>query len=223
MKLHLQKTKQATYHDEKLFMILKGFMGFFAFQEVDLFSYSELTRLAHGVFRINKVGVHCLHHVVEKIDDFIPFLQAIEARKTTQIFEADMVHENSAHYLKETKPVVIIPISFNQTVVSLMSATKLDKSMDLTNEHIELMDTYATYVSRILYEETDNKIPNPLTNREREVMGRISRGESVKEVALILGISEYTVQDYVKSTIRKLKVNNRTEAVATLLRKKIIY
>ncbi len=200
-------------------IILKGLMRFFALHEAALFSYSELTRLAHGVFRINKAGVHRLHHIVEKVDEIPSFQQAIEERKTTQIIGVDLIRQVPTLYLKETKLVVIIPISFNQTVVGFMTATRSDKS--LTNEHIKLMDTYATYISRTFYEEKE--IPNPLTKREREVMSRISRGESVKEVALILEISEYTVQDYVKSTIRKLKVNNRTEAVATLIRKKIIY
>ncbi|RDW21325.1 hypothetical protein CWR48_02625 [Oceanobacillus arenosus] len=50
-----------------------------------------------------------------------------------------------------------------------------------------------------------------------------TRGESTEDMADVMGISESTVKQYVKSALAKLEVNNRTQAVATLLRKGIIY
>lgn len=58
----------------------------------------------------------------------------------------------------------------------------------------------------------------PLTDRELEVLGLLSRGLANKQIALELGISEHTVKFHVSSIYTKLNVTNRTEAVREGLR-----
>jgi DNA-binding CsgD family transcriptional regulator len=45
------------------------------------------------------------------------------------------------------------------------------------------------------------------------VLGWIAFGKSSREAAIIMGISEHTVNDYIASAITKLGASNRTEAV----------
>jgi two-component system, NarL family, response regulator len=52
-----------------------------------------------------------------------------------------------------------------------------------------------------------------LTGREREVLQRMARGESNKEIGLALSISEGTVKTHVKAILAKLDAASRTEAV----------
>jgi len=56
-----------------------------------------------------------------------------------------------------------------------------------------------------------------LTRREKDCLALVARGASNKEAARRLGLSVYTVEDHVKSLIRKLQASSRTEAVATAL------
>ena len=58
----------------------------------------------------------------------------------------------------------------------------------------------------------------PLTERESEVLGLLSKGLANKQIALTLGISEHTVKFHVSSIYTKLNVTNRTEAVREGLR-----
>ncbi|MGE5375014.1 MAG: response regulator transcription factor [Bacteroidota bacterium] len=58
----------------------------------------------------------------------------------------------------------------------------------------------------------------PLTDRESEVLGLLSRGLANKQIAAMLGISEHTVKFHVSSIYTKLNVTNRTEAVREGLR-----
>ncbi|MDI1265796.1 MAG: response regulator [bacterium] len=51
----------------------------------------------------------------------------------------------------------------------------------------------------------------PLTNREREVLGRLVHGETNKEIARQLGLSARTVEGYRASIIRKAGVRNSSE------------
>jgi NarL family two-component system response regulator YdfI len=54
----------------------------------------------------------------------------------------------------------------------------------------------------------------PLTEREREVLAGVARGERSKEVAVRLGISERTVKAYLSSIYAKLGVDSRAAAIA---------
>lgn len=56
-----------------------------------------------------------------------------------------------------------------------------------------------------------------LSPRERQVFGWIAFGKSSKDIALIMGISEHTVNDHIASSVSKLKASNRTEALLRAL------
>jgi DNA-binding CsgD family transcriptional regulator len=56
-----------------------------------------------------------------------------------------------------------------------------------------------------------------LSHREIEVIQLICRGLANKEIGELLFISDQTVKDHVKHLMRKMKVNSRTQIMATLL------
>lgn len=73
--------------------------------------------------------------------------------------------------------------------------------------------------SQLLFEEeSEPQSRGPLTEREAEVLGLLSRGLANKQIAMQLGISEHTVKFHVSSIYTKLNVTNRTEAVREGLR-----
>ena len=56
--------------------------------------------------------------------------------------------------------------------------------------------------------------PDPLTAREREVLGLLGEGAANRVIAQRLGISEGTVKYHVKNILRKLRARSRADAVA---------
>jgi DNA-binding NarL/FixJ family response regulator len=52
----------------------------------------------------------------------------------------------------------------------------------------------------------------PLTPREREVLGLLAHGVYIGDIARVLGISRHTVGDHVKNIYRKLNISSRAEA-----------
>ena len=58
----------------------------------------------------------------------------------------------------------------------------------------------------------------PLSAREVEVLDYIAKGNSNKEIARALSISDQTVKNHITSIMRKLAVNDRTQAVVYALR-----
>jgi DNA-binding NarL/FixJ family response regulator len=59
----------------------------------------------------------------------------------------------------------------------------------------------------------------PLTDRELEILKKVSDGMTNAEIGYALGISAQTVKNHVTSILRKLAVNDRTQAVVTALRR----
>ena len=62
--------------------------------------------------------------------------------------------------------------------------------------------------------EPSPALPEPLTNREMEVLRCLALGRSNKEIAIMLSISERTVKFHLSAILGKLGAGNRTEAVA---------
>lgn len=63
---------------------------------------------------------------------------------------------------------------------------------------------------------------NKLTEREKEVLGLIARGESNKNIAQKLFISEKTVKNHITSIFRKLKVDDRTQAAILAIKRRLV-
>ena len=53
----------------------------------------------------------------------------------------------------------------------------------------------------------------PLTKRELQILGQLSKGLLYKEIALELGITIGTVKQHIHKIYDKLQVNNKTEAI----------
>ena len=80
--------------------------------------------------------------------------------------------------------------------------------------------------SRVLkqFRELSNSEPDggmvfaPLTGREVEILDCIARGKSNKQIAVELNISDQTVKNHITAILRKLNVNDRTQAVIHAMR-----
>ena len=58
----------------------------------------------------------------------------------------------------------------------------------------------------------------PLTNRETQILNYVAEGNSNKQIARILQISEQTIKNHVSAILRKMSANDRAHAVALAMR-----
>lgn len=77
----------------------------------------------------------------------------------------------------------------------------------LVDQLIEQFRDFASSLSLTNISRSD------LTNREMEVLRRVAHGDSNKEIARDLCISDQTVKNHIGSIFRKLNVDSRTRAV----------
>ncbi|MEK6247962.1 MAG: response regulator transcription factor, partial [Planctomycetales bacterium] len=68
----------------------------------------------------------------------------------------------------------------------------------------------------------ENGSESPLTNRETQVLSHVAMGLSNREIGRSLGISVETVKEHVQNILRKLDVNDRTQAAVWAIKTEII-
>ncbi len=73
---------------------------------------------------------------------------------------------------------------------------------------IQLLDEFARL----------SQMDTGLTGRERDILSAIVQGDSNREIAQKLGLSEKTIKNYVSEILTKLDVRDRTEAAVYALR-----
>lgn len=68
----------------------------------------------------------------------------------------------------------------------------------------------------------DRMMRSDLTARELQILEQLAQGSTNKEIADALDISDNTVRHHVNSIMEKLRVSDRTEAVATAIRSGVL-
>lgn len=74
----------------------------------------------------------------------------------------------------------------------------------------------------VAHEIAVNAIGEPLSDREIDVLERVSKGQANKEIARALSLSEDTIKAHMRSIFNKLDVSDRTQAVTVGHRRGII-
>jgi DNA-binding NarL/FixJ family response regulator len=87
---------------------------------------------------------------------------------------------------------------------------------------MHLAPAVARRLAESLRAPTREKPIEPLTEREREVLGLVAQGKANKEIARQLEISERTVRTHVSSILGKLGLVSRTQAALYAVREGLV-
>src|SRR5699024_2836240 len=109
---------------------------------------------------------------------------------------------------------LVVPITCSSIPIAVAGPYQYSRSEPINENLLENLTLYGQLAGSAFLPVDQNTVKKPLSRREIEVLQRLSFGESMKEIAAFIKISEYTVQDYVKSSLRKLEAHNRVEGVA---------
>ena len=119
----------------------------------------------------------------------------------------------SAYYPKDVRPRDLIPairtVTDNKCVIKDKVMTKQQAFRWLIKQFEE----------RSVFGESPEEMFAPLSPREMEILVFITKGASNKEIAHALGISRQTVKNHMSSVLRKLGVEDRTQAAVLALRR----
>ncbi|MDT8860260.1 LuxR C-terminal-related transcriptional regulator [Alkalihalobacillus sp. MEB130] len=221
---YISNLDKALSQEEKLHLCTKGLLELFPIQEAHLFRYAPLGNIVEGIIKINTSGLYYIGHVRDDLRNLPPINTSLRKRRAMYISNEEFFEKYGSKYTNpnERNDHFIIPICFSSNPVGYFIGRELNTDFTSDENFLTILTLYGKLVGEIIETNKEGQSIGKLSKRESEVMQRISWGESIKEMANSMEISEYTVKDYIKSAIKKLEVNNRVEAVAELLRKGFI-
>jgi DNA-binding CsgD family transcriptional regulator len=219
---YVKKMAGVTDVREKAEWMLRGCMYFFPFERASLFTYSPLSHGGEGIFLIENDKVISLKDVKDDVRTIFPLYQALTRNKPVFINREDILTTFPDKYVRDfgLSTLAIVPISLLNIVVGFVLVDRYIGEYPFTKNYLSLLSHYFKQITSPFVPFTPEK--NYLSKRETEVLQHLANGFSMKEMASIMSVSEYTVRDYIGSVIRKLGVNHRAEAVAVGMRKGII-
>jgi two-component system response regulator DegU len=166
-----------------------------------------------GVIDVNLPGLNgqqITHQVVsEKLATRIILLTAYH--DVEQRIQAIRVGA-AAYCTKDIRPDNLVQVVRDVAAGKILIAEE-DESSSGADRRLE-----KRYDSLGYFDETEEPY-QPLSPREMEVLSHVTRGLSNKEIAILLGISHQTVKNHVTAILRKLGVEDRTQAALYALRR----
>lgn len=117
---------------------------------------------------------------------------------------------------------LIVPIFIGSYVFGYICSTQLEEEIDINDKLLDDMTTFGNMIGQLIIQARNSKKEGFLSKRELEVMRQVAQGDSTKEIADVMQLSELTITQYVKSAIKKLRAKNRSHAISILYQEGII-
>ncbi|MFB9990028.1 response regulator transcription factor [Bacillus benzoevorans] len=219
----LRKLESLSNQKEKIYQMLKVYRELFPVGDAFLFRYSPLEHLGEGIIALSDSGFTNIREIRDDIETLPLIYSAIRNRRAQYSSGMEyFLNHSSIRYTSQfpIDSLLITPICTGSYCIGYICSTQFPLDMEIDESVLSAITLYGRQAGRLFQEhgmEEDNGLL--LSNRELEVMRRIARGESTKEMAGNMKISEVTVKQYVKSAMKKLGALNRAHAVAIILQK----
>lgn len=193
----------------------------------------RLQRAISGLADIHEIGSAATYREADALVSQFKFQMLIVDLDLPDGFGLDLIRRTAANMPEvdimvlanaNDDPHVVSAIEFGATGYvlkteienSLVSAIRLlaaggsPVSPEVAKSVLRALRTYTTHT----IEKTTAPIqPNPLSERETEILQLLAKGMSFNEIGDILTISPHTVTAHIKKIYRKLQVHSRGEAV----------
>lgn len=146
-----------------------------------------------------------------------------EIRRCLQAFEPSFQDIDRSVGLPEEFSQRVCLIPYNAGHARMVLAMLFSKDAFLSHDRLrDVAIAAAYYTSRFPDVVSTNDTLSDLTDREVECLSWIGEGKTSDEIALIIGISRNTVNNYITSIMNKTGAKTRSEAVAFAVRQRII-
>lgn len=194
---------------------------------------------------MNIVGSGLDHDPLDLVDEIMPDVVLLGSNLGPR-YDAITLSQRIVRYYRNTKVIILTPNPNEEVlfkVIKTLAVACLPRNVDsakLThtirkasrgeypiNDSVISMPGVA---GRVLKQFNDmyssrnglGEVLAPLSQREKEILSHIARGNKNKRIANMLGISEQTTKLHVSSILRKLHANRRAHAVALAIRSGLV-
>ncbi len=221
--LHLGPELERAVNRMDFFRLFKSLAGSYGFSN---FGITEIMGEEHG---LNFQSVHALHNFpVAWFAD--PKYQVIGCADPVARYLQKASAPCSMDLVEEPSDVLVSSGFEHAVVVPLHAATGKRHGLIMVGGHTEpdhqrlaLIALDAALVFQRYFEVILSlESISGLSDREIQIVRWTSEGKTSAEIAIILGLSEHTVNSYIAAVLRKLHVVNRAQMVASAIRSGLI-
>jgi len=128
---------------------------------------------------------------------------------------------NDEEFFEVIKTAAVACLSKNTTAEELASTIRRARNGEYPiNESLITRPVVARHVLNQFQHmrTTMEAVAAPLTSRETQILNYVAEGNTNKQIAGILQISEQTIKNHVSAILRKLNANDRAHAVVLAIR-----
>ncbi|WP_249872361.1 response regulator transcription factor [Oceanobacillus saliphilus] len=220
----LSEIENIDSHEKQIIAVLETYIDLFPVLDASLCRYSPIGYLGEGIISMQQHEIKYIHDLRYDVRTLPTIMAAINQKQAKFYRDRELFEKTSSNYVIDSKitSFLITPILSGPSVIGFIYSERFEKDVEFNEELLSCLTEFSKQVGLVLQASTYNKDDKLLSNREFEVMKKISLGQTTKEIAYSLGISELTVKQYVKLAIKKLDASNRVHAVAELFRKGIL-
>lgn len=221
----LQELKKITNHEKLLVEILRIFQEMSPVEDVCLCRYSPIGFLGEGVISLEHGNIKYIHDLRYDIRT-LPTIEASLMERKARYYEGqELFEKTSSQYVIDSNvnSFLVMPIFTGTAIHGFIFSMNVQKEGEIHQQLLDSLTQFGEQAGQILQSFSQGtKKQELLSNRELEVMKEVSHGASTKEIAESLGLSEFTVKQYVKLAIKKTGASNRVHAVSELIRSGIL-
>lgn len=169
------------------------------------------------------------------LDINMPDMNGIEATKQLAILSPDTrvlilsIHDDESyitHALEAGASGFLLKEVASTELISAVRSVARDGAYlhpkvttNVLKDYRRLLQFKGEQASRSVESRTDDPVYQLLSRREVEVLHLLADGRSNRDISDMLFISEKTVKNHVSSVLRKMEVNDRTQAVVDAIRR----
>ncbi len=221
----IQTLSKFDKQEEKIVTGLQGFFQFFPFSRLSLFSYSPINFIGEGLFLVDSDGnMFSMEHIRQDIREIPIIYEAIRNKRAEYIVLAENKSNFPMKYIKEynLSSLVVVPLWLGPIVLGCVLIDGYKGREPLSRSLIYSIEEYFRLGVNAIASDYFEEEGARLSKREIEVLERLSNGWSTKEMADLMGISEFTARDYISSAMKKLGARHRAQAIAEAMRMGLI-
>ncbi|STO07479.1 MULTISPECIES: response regulator transcription factor [Exiguobacterium] len=225
--MELTQTRIAIVDDHELFR--EGLKRIFDLED-------EFYVVAEGRTGLDAIRIANEHNPEIMILDInMPDLNGIEATKQLSLLSPDTrvlilsIHDDESyitHALEAGASGFLLKEVASTELISAVRSVAKDGAYlhpkvttNVLKEYRRLLQIKDEHAGRNVENRTDDPVYQLLSRREVEVLHLLADGRSNRDISDMLFISEKTVKNHVSSVLRKMDVNDRTQAVVDAIRR----
>ena len=221
----IKKIEFASSHEDQLIKILEVYLDNFPVLNAYMLRYSPLGFLAEGMIYLTSEGGGHFGEARDDVRNFPIIYSAIRNKEAKYCTGLEYLKQMNSKYSFTSSPstkFIVVPIFDGPIVYSYICTSELKEGTIVDEQMISALTLYGKLTGNVINNSNTENRNQLLSKRELEVMKRIAAGENSKEMSDYMGISILTINQYVKTAIKKLGAKNRAHAIGELFKRGII-